>query len=210
MKSLKDIINEKLILSKHVKKYNYFPKNPHELCYKILKEKLEKTKGNLLDLTDIDVSEIDNLSGLFYDINEKYPNIEIIDITGWDTSKVTDISEMFSWCINIKQIIGLEYLNVENCKYMDNVFVNCCEIESIDLSNWEPVSLINCAYMFNGCPKLVEIKGIEKWDEYIANISIDNLEQMFNGCPKLKLDLRNWYDYKDTSTMVAKCPKIIL
>ena len=67
MKSLKNYIQEKLIIKKNKNKsnnnYKYFPKTKKELRDIIL-QRIE-AEGNEVDLNDIDVSEITDMSELF-------------------------------------------------------------------------------------------------------------------------------------------------
>ena len=61
MKSLTHYIQEKLLIKKS--KYNYFPKTKKELKDIILQR--IKTEGNEVDLNNIDVSKITDMSSLF-------------------------------------------------------------------------------------------------------------------------------------------------
>ena len=61
MKSLVQFIQEKLLIKKS--KYNYFPKTKEELK-DIIKQRVKK-EGNEVDLNDIDVSNITDMSNLF-------------------------------------------------------------------------------------------------------------------------------------------------
>ena len=61
MKSLKSYIQEKLVIKKS--KYNYFPKTKEELK-DIIKQRVKK-EGNEVDLNDINVSNITDMSNLF-------------------------------------------------------------------------------------------------------------------------------------------------
>ena len=67
MKSLKSYIQEKLIIKKSNKQsnnnYKYFPKTKKELI-DIIKKRIEQG-GNNVNLNDIDVSEITDMSYLF-------------------------------------------------------------------------------------------------------------------------------------------------
>ena len=71
--------------------YNYHPKTKKELLV-IIKKRIKK-EGNECDLNDIDVSEIDDMSELFY-----YPPLDRFngDISNWDVSNVKDMSLMFA------------------------------------------------------------------------------------------------------------------
>lgn len=48
-------------------------------------------------------------------------DLEVIDLSGWDLSNIIRTNSMFSNCINLKEIIGIEKLdlsNVEDAAYM--------------------------------------------------------------------------------------------
>ena len=90
MKNLKDIILERLHITKKTSIYNYFPKTKEELV-KILEERLAKDKN--ADLNDIDVSKITDMSYMLYGLNPHN-----IDISNWDVSNVTDMHQMFYGC----------------------------------------------------------------------------------------------------------------
>ena len=88
MKSLSNYIQEKLVIKKS--KYNYFPKTKKELK-NIIKQRI-KEEGVQVDLNDIDVSKITDMSDLFGGV---YFNG---DISTWDVSNVNDMSYMFGGC----------------------------------------------------------------------------------------------------------------
>ena len=89
MKNLKDIIIERLVLSKN-KHYTLFPKTREELK-EMIKTEIEKN-GNECSLNHIDVSEITNMSELFY--HSKFN----VDISKWDVSGVISMARMFKYC----------------------------------------------------------------------------------------------------------------
>ena len=88
MKSLSSYIQEKLIIKKS--NYNYFPKTKKELRDIIL-QRIE-AEGNEVDLNDIDVSEITDMSNLFEKTNFNG------DISSWDVSKVKYFNNIFYNC----------------------------------------------------------------------------------------------------------------
>ena len=63
MKSLKNYIQEKLVIKKN--KYKCLPETKKEL-QNIIKQRIEK-EGDEVDLNDIDVSKIKDMSNLFTD-----------------------------------------------------------------------------------------------------------------------------------------------
>ena len=80
-------LQEKLVIKKSNKYYNYFPETREEL--KEIIEKRIKEEGNEVDLNDIDTSKITDMSYLF-----AYTNFNG-DISAWDVSKVTNMHGMF-------------------------------------------------------------------------------------------------------------------
>ena len=89
MKSINTYINESLKLGKS--RYKYHPQTKEELQEIILKR--IKEEGNEVDLNDIDVSNITDMSDLF-----KYFEKFNGDISNWDVSKVYAHSSMFYYC----------------------------------------------------------------------------------------------------------------
>ena len=71
--------------------YKYFPKTKEELK-DIIKKRINE-EGNEVDLNDIDVSNITDMSELFYEFYYFNGNI-----SGWDVSNVTDMRYMFWDC----------------------------------------------------------------------------------------------------------------
>ena len=67
---MKDILNyilekQNFLVKKHINKYHFFPKTTEELQEIIISQ----LKKGIIDLNDIDVSKINNMSYLFSNIN---------------------------------------------------------------------------------------------------------------------------------------------
>ena len=122
MKTLKDIVTEKLVLNKSNAKqeYHYHPKDKDEL--KSLLKQLLKERGNDANLNDIDISQITDMSWLFAGSDPGN-----IDISGWDVSNVTDMNGMFYDCKNFN--CDLSQWDVRNVKDIQNMFFNCYSLE---------------------------------------------------------------------------------
>lgn len=78
------------MLKKNKNSYKYFPKTKEELR-NLIKQRI-KEEGNEVDLNDIDVSEITNMSRLFENLDFNG------NISNWDVSKVTNMSFIFYEC----------------------------------------------------------------------------------------------------------------
>ena len=145
MKSLTHYIQEKLIIKKSTAKknnisYKYFPKTKEEL--KAIIEKRIKNEGNEVDLNDIDVSKITDMSSLFEKSNFNG------DISEWDVSNVTNMSYMFHWCESFNQdISGWDVSNVTNM----NAMFYFCKSFNQDISNWDVSNVKVISHIFRGC-----------------------------------------------------------
>ena len=120
MKSLTHYIQEKLVIKKSKTiNYKYFPKTKKEL--KDIIEQRIKKEGNEVDLNDIDVSKITDMSYLF-EGNTNFNG----DISNWDVSNVKDMSNMFDRCKKFNQDIS--NWDVSNVKDLQDIF-KYCDIE---------------------------------------------------------------------------------
>ena len=142
MKSLTHYIQEKLIIKKNKSSnYKYFPQTRKELKEIILQR--IKDEGNEVDLNDIDVSKITDMSNLFEgtDFNG--------NISSWDVSNVTDMTYMFYWCKKFnKDISNWDVFNVKNMRYM---FAYCKSFNK-DISNWDVSNVKGKLFIFDNCP----------------------------------------------------------
>lgn len=97
-------------LKQETRVYNYHPKTTKELL-DIIKKRIKK-EGNKCDLNDIDVSEITDMTFLFY--NSKFNG----NISNWDVSKVKYTVYMFYNSQFNGNISEWNVLNVEDMKNM--------------------------------------------------------------------------------------------
>ena len=114
MKSLSQYIQEKLMIKKD-KNYKYFPEAKEELKDIIL-QRIE-AEGKEVNLNDIDVSKITDMSRLFEDLDFNG------DISEWNVSNVTDMGGMFYGCSKFNQDIS--HWDVSKVKTMNYIFSNC-------------------------------------------------------------------------------------
>ena len=183
MKSLNQYIIEKILINKSSKFINKIKVETREQLETIILERYNKNKS-FIDLTDIDISELNNLWGIFGKLN----TVEVVDISGWDTSNVITMDCMFIQCKKLKKIIGIENLDVSKLESANCMFSHCENLVELDLTNWNPKLLQKTRYMFDDCSNLKIIKNIENWQ--LSNIK--DVRYMFCDCTKLDVDLSNW------------------
>ena len=142
MKSLTQFIQEKLVIKKSTSfNHNYFPKTKKELR-EIIEQRIE-SEGNEVELNDIDVSKITDMSDLFRGLDFNG------NISNWDVSNVTNMMYMFGWCESFNQDIS--NWDVSKVVSMWGMFWGCKSFNQ-DISNWDVSNVKHSEYVFTYCP----------------------------------------------------------
>lgn len=102
----------------------------------------------------------DNILDLGYG---NYPNWDthaaeikkVVFKAGFRDETHTTCSKWFSGCTNLTSIEGIENLNTSNVKYMNEMFGQCSNLETLDLSHFNTEKVGNMSNMFNGCTSSV-------------------------------------------------------
>lgn len=148
-------------------------------------------KGEKLRLDEVDVSEIEDFSGVFEGFKFEYDygkienwdvsngvnfeamfmdskNMYWFDFSKWNMSKAKNLQNMFTNCFEFEGI-GLDKWNItitpddegKNDTPLDCTFANCYRLD-VDFSNWR----VHCNKLplstFFNCHSLVG-KGLDKW-----------------------------------------------
>ena len=141
-----------------------------------------------LDLSGWDTSNVKNMGDMFYGCH----NLKSLNLSGWDTSNVENMKQMFSYCSQLKSldISGWDTSIVNNTSWM---FSNCLNLESLDLSGWNTSNIKYMTGMFSDCTNLKSL-NLSGWN--ISNVGY--MYGIFNGCDALELlDLSGWDTYTD-------------
>ena len=125
---------------------------------------------------DVDTSKVTNISWMFSYCSALTP----LDLSGWDTSKVTNISGMFYGC-NALTSLDLSGWNTSNVINMDSMFRDCRSLTSLDLNGWDTSNVTNMEYMFGSCISLTSL-DMSGWD----TSNVNNMRNMFHYCNDLK------------------------
>ena len=135
----------------------------------------------------------DNILDLGYG---NYPNWDthaaeikkVVFKAGFRDETHTRCSKWFSGCTNLTSIEGIENLNTSNVKYMNEMFGQCSNLETLDLSHFNTEKVGNMSNMFNGCTKLRDL-NISSFNTE----NVTNMYGMFYGCSSLEtLDLSHF------------------
>ena len=135
-------------------------------------------------------------SYMFHDIGDNYADMDLIDMTGINTSRVKNMSWMFhggKWIVKHINLTGFDTSNVEDMSYMFGSFTMGAnfDLDPIDFSSFDTSKVTNMEYMFAG--------------SYLPSINIrnfntsrvTNMRHMFSDLGKITsldlsgLDVRN-------------------
>ena len=191
------------------------------------------TKSCLLErdinnITLIFQDQIESLERMFKDVN----NLIEIDLSNFDTSKVTNMFQMFSNCLklisvdlsdlNTQNLCNISYMfinctnletvnygniNISSLLYMNHLFYNCSNLKSIDLSKFNTSKITSMLALFYECSNLKSVNFGN-----IDTSSVKNMRALFYGCSSLiNINLSNFNTSKvtDMKFMFRNCKSLI-
>ena len=182
-----EINNKKEIFTQY-----FIPKNSKIFTFKfIFKFKLECCscmfwKSNHLidvDLSNFNTEKVTNMVGMFGNCK----NLTNINLSNLNTANVTNMMEMFGGCNKLTNI-DLSNFNTKNVTNMKGMFIDCNNLTSINLSNFNTQNVTNMVGMFSGCKNLVNI-NLSNFDTK----NVENMSVMFGKCKNLtSINLSNF------------------
>lgn len=139
---------------------------------------------NGVDLSGWDTSNVTNMSNMFFEAFDQTENLIHLDLSSFDTSNVVDMSGMFSRCTKVQSID------------LSVMFRLNYELESVDVSNFDTSLVQAMRYMFANC-ELLETIDVSNFNTE----SVNYLTYMFLNCSKVKkLDL-SYFQFEDPVEM---------
>ena len=110
--------------------------------------------------------------------------VEALDLSGLDTSRVTDMGGMFSGCASLRSL-DLSGWDTSRAERMWGMFWGCSSLSSLDLSGLDTSRVTDMGYMFDGCSSLasLDLSGLD-------TSRVTDMGHMFCDCSSLaSLDL---------------------
>ena len=151
-----------------------------------------------VDLSGFDTSKVTDMYSMFYNCNA----LTSLDLSRFDTPNVTTMYYMFSGCSSLTSL-NLESFNTSKVTHMSYMFYNCGALTSLNLKSFDTSKVINMSYMFSSCSKLtsIDVSGFNT-----ANVKY--MSYMFGSCSKLtSIDVSgfNTANVTDMSGMFRSC-----
>ncbi len=134
------------------------------------------------------------------------PKLASLDLSGLDTSDVTNMSNMFSYCWSLTSL-DLSPLDTSNVTDMSYMLSGCSKLTSLDLSPLDTSKVTNMSYMLYYCPSLTSL-DLSPLD----TSNVTSMRGIFAHCSKLaSLDLSplDTSNVTDMSYMLSGCSKLI-
>ena len=128
-----------------------------------------------LDLSGFNTSSVTNMSNMF----EGCSNLTSLVLSGFNTSSVTNTSNMFYGCSSLTNI-DLSSFDTGSVTIMPNIFNGCKNLTSVDMSMLDLSKVTDMSNMFKNCSNLtfLDLSGFN-------TSSVTNMSNMFEGCKNL-------------------------
>ena len=136
-----------------------------------------------LNITNFDTSKVTDMSYMFFNCKK----LKEINLSNFDTSQVIKMDRMFSYCKNLTSL-NLNNFNTSKVDDMNHMFSKCLSLNSLNLSNFDTSNVKDMNAMFANC-FIINSLDISSFD----TSHISNMSGMFYNCSRLSiLDLSNF------------------
>ena len=154
-----------------------------------------------LDLSSFNTSKVTNMERMFSDCS----SLTSLDLSGFNTSKVTNMGYMLSNCYSLTNL-NLSSFNTSKVTNILQMFSYCESLTSLDLSSFNTSNVTNMYGMFEYCSTLtsLDLSGFN-------TSNVTNMYGMFSNCQSLtSLDLSGFNTSKvtDMSDMFFNCSSL--
>ena len=143
-----------------------------------------------LDLSGFDTSQVTDMTNMFFGCF----SLTSLDLSGFDTSQVTNMASMFSGCSSLTSL-DLSGFDTSQVTDMYGMFSGCSDLTSLDLSGFDTSQVTDMNSMFGGCSSLtsLDLSGFD-------TLQVTDMTNMFFGCSSLtSLDLSGFDTSKVTN-----------
>ena len=136
-----------------------------------------------IDLSNFNTSKVTNMSNMFSNCG----SLMSLDLSNFNTSKVTNMSNMISNCESLISL-DLSSFNTSNVTNMESMFSSCSSLTNLDLSSFNTSKVTNMGSMFSSCSSLTSLVLSS-----FNTINVTSMDYMFYYCSSLiSLDLSSF------------------
>lgn len=135
-----------------------------------------------LDVSGWDTSTMTSMYNMFCSMQ----NVTELDVGGFDTSKVTNFEGMFKGCSSLTSL-DISGFDTSSATTLKQMFTNC-NLTTLDVSGFDTSNVTNMHRMFLNDSSLTAL-DVSGWD--VSKVT--DFEYMFHNCKKVAtLDVSNW------------------
>lgn len=154
---------------------NTHPANPSDWVF-------DSHRANIQTVNkDVNISARINVLTSFGYMFNNCTTLVHVDLSGFDTSNVTDMRHMFNYCGALASL-DLSNFNTSNVTNMSYIFCGCSVLTSLDLSSFDTSNVTNMFAMFSSCHALtsLDLSGFD-------TSNVTNMTDIFKTCPALRI-----------------------
>lgn len=145
---------------------------------------------NSCDLSGLDTSQVTNMANMFSNCS----SLVSLDLSSFNTSQVIDMHEMFLHCNRLTQL-DLSSFNTSKVTDMSGMFYDCSRLVSLDLGGFNTSQVTKMEDMFIFCHALISL-NVGSFD----TSKVTNMDNLFRECEKLpELDVSHFNTENVTS-----------
>ena len=151
-----------------------------------------------IDIDGFDTSNVTDMSYMFMNCSA----LTSLNLSSFDTKKVTNMLAMFGGCSKLESL-DLNYLDTSSVTTMNSMFNGCSALKSLDLRTFDTSAVTDMSHMFYRCYVLESL--------YLSSFDTDSvttMNSMFFECKKLQsLDLSSFdtRNVTDMNDMFSSC-----
>ena len=146
----------------------------------------------------LDTSNVTTMAHMFYEFGWAANDpIKVLDLSSFDTGKVTSMKGMFANDWRIESIVFGAHFDTSNVTDMSDMFLECGGFKSLDLSGFDTSNVTDMSGMFRGCSGLtaIDLSGFD-------TSNVTNLSDLFFNCTKLiSVKFGNTFDTSKVTKM---------
>ena len=132
-----------------------------------------------LDLSNFNTSKVTNMNYMFHGCS----GLTSLDLSNFDTSNVTNMMCMFYGCSGLTSL-DVSSFNTSEATGLFRFFEDCSSLTNLDISSFDTRKVDDMRNMFNNDKSLTTIYVGSQWDT--SNVRSSEGTMMFSGCTSLK------------------------
>lgn len=144
-----------------------------------------------IDLSGFDTSSVTDMQGMFYGCS----SLASLDLSGFDTANVTNMASMFSGCSSLRSL-DLRSFDTSKVSSMAHMFEDCTSMRAVNVGSFDTSNVTTLNGMFASCYSLISLDLSSFWTG-----NVQDYEYMFDSCISLasldiyRFDTSNFKDY---------------